>query len=194
MCPQDLASILVKLMAKDRDRRYQTPEQLVRDLLTVAGSLGLRLGESRGLVWMSAARPLGWERHLVWGLPTVALLLFVLALVWWGQEPGGPLVRPAADGEGSWPWRVPRVTRRPPRVKSSATAGARTQPASPTENSAAPSTEGADPRPRELTVDSGEDLLRVIANAPPRSILVLADDGPYLIGDRGEDLANLRLR
>jgi serine/threonine-protein kinase len=27
-------------MAKDRDRRYQTPEQLVRDLLTVAGSLG----------------------------------------------------------------------------------------------------------------------------------------------------------
>src|SRR3954466_15522374 len=30
----DLASILVKLMAKDRDRRYQTPEQLVRDLLT----------------------------------------------------------------------------------------------------------------------------------------------------------------
>ena len=40
--PQDLASILVKLMAKDRDRRYQTPEQLVRDLLTVAGALGLR--------------------------------------------------------------------------------------------------------------------------------------------------------
>ena len=52
--PPDLASILVKLMAKDRDRRYQTPEQLVRDLLTVAGSLGLRSVSPEGLVWLSA--------------------------------------------------------------------------------------------------------------------------------------------
>ena len=32
---------IAKLMAKDRDRRYQTPEHLVRDLLGVAGSIGL---------------------------------------------------------------------------------------------------------------------------------------------------------
>ena len=46
--PPDLAAIIVKLMAKDRDRRYQTPEQLVRDLLTLAGALGSAVGESRG--------------------------------------------------------------------------------------------------------------------------------------------------
>ena len=31
--PVELAGIITKLMAKDRDRRYQTPEHLVRDLL-----------------------------------------------------------------------------------------------------------------------------------------------------------------
>ncbi len=35
--PADLASTVLKLMAKDRDRRYQSPEALVRDLLLVAG-------------------------------------------------------------------------------------------------------------------------------------------------------------
>ena len=69
LVPPDLASILVKLMAKDRDRRYQTPEQLVRDLLTVAGTLGLRSISPEGLVWMSATAPAAWERHLVWGCP-----------------------------------------------------------------------------------------------------------------------------
>ncbi len=41
LIPVELANIIVKLMAKDRDRRYQTPEHLVRDLMAVAGSLGL---------------------------------------------------------------------------------------------------------------------------------------------------------
>ena len=42
--PVELANIIAKLMAKDRDRRYQTPEHLVRDLLGVAGAIGLRDG------------------------------------------------------------------------------------------------------------------------------------------------------
>ena len=33
--------------------------------------------------------------------------------------------------------------------------------------------------PREIAVDSSEDLLRVLAEAPPRSTIVLADEGPY---------------
>ncbi|SIO13037.1 serine/threonine protein kinase [Singulisphaera sp. GP187] len=186
--PQDLASILVKLMAKDRDRRYQTPEQLVRDLLTVAGALGLRSVSPEGLVWMSAARPPGWERHLVWGLPAVALALVVLGLVWWGQEAGLPHARPTAEGDGKLAGtagvRRPSNPSQPPVSPT---------PAGPTEAAALVAAEGADPRPRELTVDSGDDLLKVLANAPPRSIVVLADDGPYLIGDRGEDLSTLRL-
>ena len=39
--PVELSATIAKLMAKDRDRRYQTPEHLVRDLLGVAGSIGL---------------------------------------------------------------------------------------------------------------------------------------------------------
>ena len=41
--PVELARIITKLMAKDRDRRYQSPEQLVRDLLVIAGQLGLSI-------------------------------------------------------------------------------------------------------------------------------------------------------
>src|SRR4051794_16797879 len=94
LVPPDLANILVKLMAKDRDRRYQTPEQLVRDLLTVAGAMGLRSVSPEGLVWMSSARAPGWEWHLVWALPSLALMAVVAALVWWGQDGGGPPARP----------------------------------------------------------------------------------------------------
>src|SRR5262249_27864426 len=105
----DLASILVKLMAKDRDRRYQTPEQLVRDLLTVAGALGLRSVSPEGLVWMSAAHAPGWERHLVWALPSLALLLVVAGLVWWGQDEAVPAARGQAAVE---PHLAPTVENR----------------------------------------------------------------------------------
>src|SRR4051812_47605183 len=94
----DLASILVKLMAKDRDRRYQTPEQLVRDLLSVAGALGLRSVSPEGRAGWGAPPPPGWERHLVWALPSLALLLVVAGLIWWGQEVGVPLVRSQSEG------------------------------------------------------------------------------------------------
>src|SRR5205814_10605687 len=39
--PPELAVVLTKLLAKDRDRRYQSPEQLVRDLLGLARVVGL---------------------------------------------------------------------------------------------------------------------------------------------------------
>src|SRR6185312_709001 len=85
--PDDLASILVKLMAKDRDRRYQTPELLVRDLLTVAGSLGLRSINPEGLVWMAPTPAPAWTRHVVWGMPVLAFLLVMACLAWWGDGP-----------------------------------------------------------------------------------------------------------
>ncbi len=118
--PPDLAAIILKLMAKDRDRRYQTPEQLVRDLLTLAGSLGLRSVSPEGLVWMSSTPPPGsWERHLIWGLPSVALAVVVTLLVWWGeQDPGStaPLAMPRpkpAPAQTSTPNVPPQNTATP---------------------------------------------------------------------------------
>ena len=87
-------------MAKDRDRRYQTPEQLVRDLLIVAGALGLRSLSPEGLVWMTATPPPAWERHLVWGIPALAFSLVVATLTWWGQDEPTPTTLP--DAPSKW--------------------------------------------------------------------------------------------
>ena len=154
--PDDLASILVKLMAKDRDRRYQTPEQLVRDLLTVAGSLGLRSLNPEGLVWMAPTPAPAWARHLVWGAPALAFLLILAALAWWGDGPATPAVS-TID---------PVPTSPPPKVRSST---------SPAAAKAAPAPEAEAP----VAVDSRDDLLRVLAEVPPKSTILLSDKGPY---------------
>jgi serine/threonine-protein kinase len=182
--PPSLANILLKLMAKDRDRRYQTPEQLVRDLLMVAGSLGLRSLSPEGLVWMSATAPAAWERHLVWAIPALAFVVVMIGLVWWGQDAGSPPLRARPDA-------LPRLTTvQPTAPKAEAGAQRRASP-----DLLPARTRVAGPRsdesetlapvpasPREIPVDSSEDLLGALAAAPPRSILVLTDDGPYLIG------------
>ncbi len=38
--------------------------------------------------------------------------------------------------------------------------------------------------PRNIPVSSNEDLLEILANAPRRSVIILADDGPYWLGRR----------
>jgi eukaryotic-like serine/threonine-protein kinase len=167
----DLASIVAKLMAKDRDRRYQTPEQLVRDLLTVAGALGLRSLSPEGLVWMSSAPQPSWERHLIWGIPTAALVLVVAGLVWFGQEPAATPFNPPPDSFAKEAGRPARPSP-PDRPKGAAPPPTDASPEEPRAVAAAP---------RDIPVDSNEDLMAVLASAPPRSIVVLSDDGPYLI-------------
>ena len=83
--PVELASIVAKLMAKDRDRRYQTPEHLVRDLMGVAGSIGLQMpspsfpaGRLRPLGTLGNATSSGWCR-------SPALVAVVSGLAWWGR-------------------------------------------------------------------------------------------------------------
>ncbi len=91
-------------MAKNRDRRYQSPEQLVRDLLTIAGRLGLAVTPAEQHAWMAATHRVTWERHLVWFFPALAFLVVVAGLVWWGGEQNTPL--PFEPGIG--PIRAPR--------------------------------------------------------------------------------------
>ncbi len=169
--PDHLAAILVKMMAKDRDRRYQTSEQLARDLLTVAGPLGVRPAAAEARAWMAPApgpAP-AWARHVVWGVPGLAFLLVLATLAWWGDGPIVPALDPAP------PPPIAPTVRRP-------------DPAKPARVAPPPEPEA----PREFAVDSREDLFRVLAEAPPRSTIVLSDDGPYdLRGPGSRRLAGL---
>jgi len=161
--PAELAAIVTKLMAKDRDRRHQTPDQLARDLLTVAGALGLRPDRPEALSWAPAGPPPAWQRHLTWALPAAALGLIVLAVGWYGREPappeGGFVVEPA-------PPAAP-----PPRPNRPAPAAAVAE--SPTAPRPRPAP------PRDLILKAGDDLARALAEAPSGSTLTLAEAGPY---------------
>ena len=101
--PAELAAIIGRLMAKDRDRRYQTPEHLVRDLLVVAGSVGAA-ASSPLPSWLDEAHRHAWERHLVWLVPVVALVLVVAGLGWWGREPSKEALI-ARKVPSARPWR-----------------------------------------------------------------------------------------
>jgi len=76
-----LSSVIRRMMASDPDKRFTTPEALIRELMFVAEELGLKGVSSEGMVWMSAGAISGrnWEKHIGW-MATVALLV-LLAVV-----------------------------------------------------------------------------------------------------------------
>jgi serine/threonine-protein kinase len=161
--PVDLAAVIARLMAKDRDRRYQTPEHLVRDLLGVAAKVGLPTSLAPLPSWGEEAPRPSWEPHLVWLVPVFGFLLLVLGLTWWGREPTGPPVERLRSATPiiTIPSKLANESKRPePTVAESAF-------------------------PKNISVSStSDDLLEVLASAPRRSVIVLADDGPYLLGGR----------
>ncbi|QGJ69741.1 putative serine/threonine-protein kinase pknB [Planctomycetales bacterium 10988] len=73
------ARIIGRMMAKDPDDRYQTPEDLVKELMLLAGQLGLKPTGPSGLVWISpeSLRPYWAEVHLPWLVPVVVLIVLV---------------------------------------------------------------------------------------------------------------------
>jgi serine/threonine protein kinase len=166
--PADMAAILQKLMAKDRDRRYQSPEGLVRDLLMVAGSLNLRSISPEGLVWMGPPPPPAWERHLIWGIPalTFAVIVGFLALNNPSADPV-PLPGPPPAANPPSP-RVSQVSQTP--------APTTVVKADPTP---LPKAEPARGPARDVIVRATDDLMRLLAESAPGTTLLLAEDGPY---------------
>ncbi len=162
--PADLAAILLKLMAKDRERRYQSPEQLVRDLLLVAGSLNLRSLSPEGLVWMDATPPPSWERHLVWGIPTLFFSLILLVLIWNGQQTTEQTPLPFSGDVIAVPPKTTK-TSTPPTLAPTTT------------KVETPATTA----PRDVIVQKSDDLWRLMSEAVPGTTLLLASDGPYEI-------------
>jgi serine/threonine protein kinase len=174
--PADLARLINKLMAKDRDRRYQSPEQLVRDLLALAGQVGLAVIQPDQHDWTIGRRGLTWEHHQAWLFPALAFLLVVAGLLWWGRGPTGP----ESSEPGLASLRSPRNEMAPGTRAVPPAAG----------NAASPrptglDIEGASP-PRNITARPGDDLLDLISKAPAKAVITLSEDGTYLVGARTE--------
>ncbi len=175
--PVELSAIIAKLMAKERDRRYQGPEHLVRDLLALAGSLGLERTPSELESWMVQGHHPWWERHLVWLLPALGFLVIISGLAWWGREFSKP---PSAERKPTNEAVAGEVNElnlgvptgpagRPAALEAADVAG---RPAAPPAF------------PRTIPVSSNEDLLATLATATRRSVIILSDDGPYRLGGR----------
>ncbi len=173
--PPELAAVIAKLMAKDRDRRYQSPEQLVRDLLGLAGAVGLERTPRELEYWMTHGHRPTWERHLVWMLPALGFIVVITGLIWWGHEFSKPSSNSIRRGPAPLAFQPeelkiaggPDVTdlRLSPAGAATETKPVNAQPA----------------YPRTIPVNSNEDLLAELAAAPRRSVIVLSDDGPYLL-------------
>lgn len=171
--PARLASLVRRLMAKDPARRIQTAEALIRELVEIAGSMGLRPVSSEGWVWMRgqlAGDGLG-TTLAVWGAAIGALLITVAAMYWPGRWPDlrspGVVQAPARASEQS-----------PPSVSAPAARDPANRVETPNTDAAAP------PSPKPVapplvTVARGGDLRAAIEQATSRSTLELEGDGTW---------------
>jgi hypothetical protein len=99
--PHEVCAILGRMMAKQAKDRYQSPEELVHDLLEAARKLGVAPEVPEGLLAVEAAlpnRPGGGRSLVLAGLAVCAVVALTLAL---GQSPqtGPRPVRPRPEKE-----------------------------------------------------------------------------------------------
>ncbi len=105
--PDDLVRIVWRMLAKSPERRYQSPDELVADLLAFAAKHGLSTTTPAGITWLPSGGgrlPL-WERNLPWLVPLAILIVVVLAMnfVPWGSSDRTappPIKHNAVEGEG----------------------------------------------------------------------------------------------
>ena len=98
--PAEISAVVKKMMKKNPDERYQTPDALIFDLVEIADILGLRVS-SRGRV-ESSPSVVGSVALRPWRLPGVAAIVFFALFMWWyafflkGKELSLPKVEPFA--------------------------------------------------------------------------------------------------
>lgn len=75
----DLSMVCRKMMASDPKRRYQSPDQLIHDLMMIAGSLGLRGISPEGLIWLNTRHSMSdfWQKN-IGVIAMVALLILIV--------------------------------------------------------------------------------------------------------------------
>jgi serine/threonine-protein kinase len=176
--PADLAAIVLKLMAKDPDRRYQSAEALGRDLVTVAGANGLQPYGPEGLSWLAPAKPASWERHLVWGLPSVGLAALVALLVWWGQanDPSPTATPPVLPPPAPSASRAAAPSGVPVAASPRATTAAVVVEADPPGTVAPAPAAG-----RRIAVRTDAQLEEALRRAPSGAEIVLEEAGPFTL-------------
>jgi serine/threonine protein kinase len=100
--------ILHKMLAKQPSNRYQTPNELIEDIISVGEHLGLSLSHS-GRVWVSRlSRPqFSVIKHVPWIAPLVLLLVTALGLTQFA--PSSPPLIVAEPTFSSAPYVVPEA-------------------------------------------------------------------------------------
>jgi hypothetical protein len=85
--PAAITALMRKMLAKDPARRYQTPAELIADLMHFAEQFGLNRVGGSSAEWAAAA-PSGWTatRHLTWIIPAACLFVAFVALEAWERR------------------------------------------------------------------------------------------------------------
>ena len=94
----ELSALVQRMMAPRPRRRYNDADELLNDLMHVAGQLGLRGVHPEGLVWTHSSRLQKtrlWERHLGWIATAVVLLAAVFGVDYFSR-PGNAKSEPVS--------------------------------------------------------------------------------------------------
>lgn len=85
--PEDMSTIVKKLLAKQPEQRFQSPRELIGELLLLADRLNMTSITANSSVWLApAARPgVWWAQHLPWMVPATLFVLLVLLQFWWDR-------------------------------------------------------------------------------------------------------------
>jgi serine/threonine-protein kinase len=87
--PPELSAVVKKMMASDPGRRQRDADELIGDLMAVAGQLGIRTVSPDGLVWAAemTQHPPGFlRRNFGWMATAAALVLIVFLLDRFGDK------------------------------------------------------------------------------------------------------------
>jgi serine/threonine-protein kinase len=124
----ELSAVVRRMMASDPRRRYATPDDVIQQLLVLAGQLGLRAVSGDGLIWAGSRSRLGkfWEKNLPWMLTASVLILVVVILDRYpalGQR-AGQSPSTIADGPRRGIENSPQTASNPPTPRSSGSSAA----------------------------------------------------------------------
>jgi eukaryotic-like serine/threonine-protein kinase len=82
--PPDIAVVIRKMLAKSPEQRFQTPRDLIGELLLLADRLNLTAITTNSTIWLAPAQPkvAWWVRHMPWIAPVAVLAMVVLIQTW----------------------------------------------------------------------------------------------------------------